>query len=125
VYQIEVQAQINVQVGEFLKINKRAVQNKHAGETSCKKNVKCTALNRLSRRKRGMASNLLFIIPDFFCIFPMNFAMATLGLKEMVKFLWEVREKSWPSWLSQFSFAKLRQPTGQTFFPTFPKVSLI
>ena len=29
----------------------------------------------------------------------MNFAMTTLGLKE----------------------AKLRQPTGQTFFPTFPK----
>ena len=36
-YQIEVQAHINVQVGEFLKINKRAVRNKHAGETSCKK----------------------------------------------------------------------------------------
>ena len=31
-----------------------------------------------------MASNPLFIIPDFFCTFPMNFAMATLGLKEMV-----------------------------------------
>jgi hypothetical protein len=28
VCQIEVQAQINVQVGEFLKIDKRAVQNK-------------------------------------------------------------------------------------------------
>ena len=37
-----------------------------------------------------MASNPLFIIlPDFFCIFPMNFAIATLGLKEMGKFLWE------------------------------------
>jgi hypothetical protein len=34
----------------------------------------------------------------------MNFAMATLGLKEMGKFLWEGREKSLPSWLSQFSF---------------------
>ena len=45
VYQIEVQAQINVQVGEFLKINKRAVQNKRAGETSCKRIVKCTGLN--------------------------------------------------------------------------------
>ena len=44
-------------------------------------------LNRLSRRKRGMVSNPLFIIPDFFFIFPMNFAMATLGLKEMGKFL--------------------------------------
>ena len=35
VYRIEVQAQINIQVGEFLKINKRAVQNKCPGETSC------------------------------------------------------------------------------------------
>ena len=50
-------------------------------------------INRPSGRKRGKVSNLLFIIPDFFCIFPMNFAMATLGLKEI----------------------------GQTFFPTFPK----
>ena len=40
----------------------------------------------------------------------MNFAMATLGLKEMGKFLWEGREKSLPSWLSQFSFDKVRQP---------------
>ena len=48
-----------------------------------------TIFNRLSRRKRGMASNPLFIIPDFFCIFTMNFVMATLGLKEMGKFLWE------------------------------------
>ena len=44
-----------------------------------------------------MASNPLF------CIFPMNFAMATLGLKEMGKFLWEGREKGLPCWLSQFS----------------------
>jgi hypothetical protein len=51
----------------------------------------------------------------------MNFAMATLGLMDMEKFLWECREKSLPSWLSQFSFAKLRQPTVQTFFPTFLK----
>ena len=28
-----------------------------------------------------------------FCIFSMNFVMATLGLKEMEKFLWEGREK--------------------------------
>ena len=62
-----------------------------------------------------MASNPLFMIPDFFCIFPMNFAMATLGLKEMGNFLWEGWEKSLPGWL----FAKLRQPTGHTFFHTF------
>ena len=53
-----------------------------------------------------MASNPLFIIPDsFFCIFLMNFAMATLGLKEMGKFLqtlgshsqinWENVKKGW------------------------------
>ena len=35
-----------------------------------------------------------------------------LGLKEMGKFLWEGREISLPCWLSQFSSAKLRQPTG-------------
>ena len=53
--------------------------------------------------------------------FQKNSAMAALGLKEMGKFLWEGRERGLPCWLSQFSFAKLRQPTGQTFFPTFPK----
>ena len=37
----------------------------------------------------------------------MNFAMATLGLKGMEKFLWEGREKSLPSWLSQFSKPKV------------------
>ena len=63
-----------------------------------------------------MASNPLFIIPDIFRIFQTNLAMATLGLKEMGKFLWEGRKKVLPSWLSQFSFAKLRQPTGQIFF---------
>ena len=51
-----------------------------------------------------MLSNPLFIITDFFCIFQTNFAMTTLGLKEMGKFLWEGREKVLPSWLSQFSF---------------------
>ena len=43
----------------------------------------------------------------FFCIFPINFAMATLGLKETGKFLWEGREKGLPSWLSQFTKSKL------------------
>ena len=56
-----------------------------------------------------------------FIIFAINFVMATLDLKEMGKFLWEGRGKSLPSWLSQFSFAKLKQPTEQTFSPTFPK----
>jgi hypothetical protein len=61
-----------------------------------------------------MASNPLFIIPDFFCIFPMNFAMATFGLKEMGKFLWEGREKSLPNWLSITNMADL--------FPYLPKI---
>jgi hypothetical protein len=65
-----------------------------SGIVAYKKNI----INRSSRRKRGMASNPLFIIL-FFGIFPMNFAMATLGLKEMRKFLWKGREKSLPSWL--------------------------
>ena len=68
-----------------------------------------------------MASNPKMEYQVFLCIYQKNSAMATLGLKEMGKFLWEGREKVLPSWLSQFSFAKLRQPTGQTFFPTFPK----
>ena len=63
-----------------------------------------------------MASNPLFISNA-----GLNVAMSTLGLKEMGKFLCEGREKKLPSWLSQFSFAKLRQPKGQTFFPTFAK----
>jgi hypothetical protein len=41
----------------------------------------------------------------------MNFAMATLGLKEMGKFLWEGREKSLPSWLSH-----LTDVTTNSFF---------
>ena len=77
-------------------------------------------LNRLSMRKRGMAvvQPTFHYTILFFCIFPINFAMASLGLKEMGKFLWEGRKKSLPSWLSQFSFAKLRQPD---LFPYLPK----
>ena len=71
--------------------------------------------------ERGMASNPKMEYQVFLCIFQKNSAMATLGLKEMGKFLWEGREKGLPCWLSQFSKTKLRQPTGQTFFPTFPK----
>ena len=45
-----------------------------------------------------MASNPLFIIPDFFfCIFQINFATGTLGLNENEKFLWESREIVLPS----------------------------
>jgi hypothetical protein len=68
-----------------------------------------------------MASNPKLEYQVFLCIFQKNSAMATLGLKEMGKFFWEGRKKGLPCWLSQFSKTKLRQPTGQTFFPTFPK----
>ena len=51
----------------------------------------------------------------------MNFAMATLGLKEMGKFLWEGREKSLPSWLSQLSFAKTEIANRADLFPYLPK----
>ena len=70
---------------------------------------------------QGVASTPKMKYNVFLCIFQKNSAMATLGLKEMGKFLWEGREKGLPSWLSQFSKTKLRQPTGQNFFPTFPK----
>ena len=41
-----------------------------------------------------MASTPLFIIPwTFFCFFPMIFAMATLGLKEMEKIFGMVGKK--------------------------------
>ena len=41
----------------------------------------------------------------------MNFALATLDLKEMEKFLWEGMEKGLPYLLSQFRQNKLRQPS--------------
>ena len=49
----------------------------------------------------------------------MNLAMATLGLKEMGKFLWEGREKGLPCWLSQFSKTKLGN--WANFFLYLPK----
>ena len=67
-----------------------------------------------------MASNPLFIILDFFCIFPMNFAMATLGFKEMGKFPWKGREKSLPTWLV-FYFGVRRHAS----FPQKPVKAII
>ena len=82
----------------------------------------CTMyLNNRFVRERGMASNPKMEYQVFLCIFQKKSAMATLGLKKMGKFLMEGRKKGLPCWLSQFSKTKLRQPTGQTFFPTFPK----
>jgi hypothetical protein len=66
-----------------------------------------------------MASKPKMEYQVFLCIFKKNSAIAALGLKEIGKCLWEGKEKGLPCWLSQFSKTKLRQPTGQTFFPTF------
>ena len=46
-----------------------------------------------SWRKRGSASNPKMEYQVFSCIFHESLAMATLGLKEMGKFLWEGWEK--------------------------------
>ena len=62
-------------------------------------------INRSSRRNRGMASNPLFIIPDFFLHFPNELCYGYLRFEGNGKILWEGREKGLPSWLSQFSFA--------------------
>ena len=53
-----------------------------------------------------MAFTLKMESQVFLCIFQNNSAMATLGFKEMGKFLWEGR-KVMPCWLSQFSKTKL------------------
>ena len=45
-------------------------------------------------RERGMAATPKMEYQVFLCIFQKNSAMATLGLKEMGKFLWEGREKA-------------------------------
>ena len=38
-----------------------------------------------------------------------NSAMATLGLKEIGKYIWEGREKGLPCWLSQFSLENTKK----------------
>ena len=71
-----------------------------------------------------MASNPNMESQVFLCIFQMNSAMATLGLKEMEKFLWEGREKAKLNWDSQkgrtFSLPSQRN------FPIYykPKVAI-
>ena len=62
--------------------------------------MKMGFLNNRFLRERGMASNPKMEYQVFLCIFQKNSAMATLGLKEMGKFLWEFREKSLPKGIS-------------------------
>ena len=61
-----------------------------------------------------MASTPKMEYQIFLCIIQKNSAMATLGLKEMGKFLWEGRENGLPCWLSQFrsSFGKCKKKSG-------------
>ena len=68
-----------------------------------------------------MASNPKMEYQVFLCIFQKNSAMATLGLKEMGKFLWEGREKGLPCWLSQFSFAITDTAKTADLLPYLPK----
>ena len=91
---------------ETLIIFRAPEMNKEAVEVildSCPNLRRKFLLNRFLR-ERGMASNPKMEYQVFLCIFQKNSAMATLGLKEMGKFLWEGREKGLPCWPSQFSF---------------------
>ena len=49
--------------------------------------------DRLGGKEAWHPTHFSFNTRLFFCIFQTNFAMATLGLKEMGKFLWEGRKK--------------------------------
>ena len=70
--------------------------------------LQCPILfNNRFLRERGMASTPKMEYQVFLCIFQKNSAMATLGLKEMGKFLWKGRKKGLPCWLSQFSKPKV------------------
>ena len=55
--------------------------------------LKMYSFNNRFLRERGMASTPKMEYQVFLGIFQKNAAMATLGLKEMGKFLWEGREK--------------------------------
>ena len=62
-------------------------------------------LNRSSKTKRGMASNSLFIIPDFFLNFPNELCYGYLRFDGNEKFVWEgTRKKSPFSLPSQRNF---------------------
>ena len=71
---------------------------------SCKDQISIlVVVNNRFLRERGMTSNPKMENQDQVCLYSFkkkNSAMATLGLKEMGKFLWEGREKGLPCWLS-------------------------
>merc|ERR1719464_1287627 len=69
--------------------------------------VPCKKFNNRFLRERGMVSNPKMEYLVLLCIFQKNSAMATLGLKEMGKFLWEGRGKGLTWWLSRFNKTKL------------------
>ena len=63
-------------------------------------------LNNRFLMERGLVSTPKMKYQVLSCIFHCILAMATLGLKEIGKFLWEGREKVLSCWLSQFSKTK-------------------
>ena len=62
-------------------------------------NVAKYFINNRFLRERGMVSNPKTEHQAFLCVFQKNSTIATLGLKEMGKFLWGGREKGLPCWL--------------------------
>ena len=66
-----------------------------------------------------MASTLKMECQVFLCIFQKNSAMATLGLKEMGKFLWEGREKGLQSSLRKCKTKSGIMKSGLDAMPLF------
>ena len=67
-------------------------------------------------RERGMASTTTMKYQFFLCIFQKNSAMATLGLKEMGKFIMEGREKSLPVGCLSLILLNWDAQQGRLFF---------
>ena len=78
---------------------------------------RCYCLNNRFLRVRSIASTPKMEYQGFLCIFQKNSAMATLGLKEMGKFLRGSREKGLPCWQNYTETAN-----WANFFPSLPKV---
>ena len=63
-----------------------------------------------------MASTPKMEYQVFLCLFQKNSAIATIGLKETGKLLWEGREKGLPYWMSQFSSFKPKVAITEFFW---------
>ena len=83
-------------------------------------------LNNRFLRESGMASTLKMEYQFFFCIFQKNSAMATLGLKEIGKFLFEGREKDLPFFLTfPKKFSRFLQTIAEFFWKMQKKTHCI